>query len=278
MDKGRLMSPYGDLYIYLVEGRVDESLGDQFGDKYLGNWVEDGWSFLFFTVPCRERIAADLREKQGLEIIDEFHFPYSEWQGGDVWPQRVAGFRIVPPWEKEDRSLRDEMEIILDPGVVFGNGLHPTTRDCIRALVYLRRVERFNRVIDLGTGTGILSLAAAKLGAGRVLAVDLNPLCVKTAMKNVSLNGLRSVVQVQRGKAEELVDTDADLVLANIHYEVLEGLVRKAFFQDTRWFIFSGLMRTQARRLERKLAESDLKVQKRWDHEMIWYTFLIRRI
>ncbi|MFO8240994.1 MAG: 50S ribosomal protein L11 methyltransferase [Dissulfuribacterales bacterium] len=75
---------------------------------------------------------------------------------------------IVPPWGELD-SNKQLNQIVLDPGVVSGNGLHPTTRDCLRALAYAARTRPFESVLDFGTGTGILAVAAVLLGAVRVL-------------------------------------------------------------------------------------------------------------
>ena len=84
----------------------------------------------------------------------------------------------------------EKLSILLDPGLVFGTGTHPTTRDCLDALELAAGSKKFNTVLDLGTGTGLLALAAAKLGSKGVVAADLNLLAAKTAERNVKLNHL----------------------------------------------------------------------------------------
>jgi ribosomal protein L11 methyltransferase len=116
-------------------------------------------------------------------------------------------------------------------------GLHPTTRDCLKAVVHLYRQSPFEKVLDLGTGTGILALAAVFLGAKEVLAVDLNPLCVKTAQKNVHLNGFNESIQIAEGDVKDFVDEPADLVVANIHYDVIVKLLGERGFKGKNWFI-----------------------------------------
>jgi ribosomal protein L11 methyltransferase len=86
-------------------------------------------------------------------------------------------------------------------------------------------------VLDLGTGTGILSLAAVALGAKKILAVDWNPACVQTAQKNVVFNNLQTFIEVQEGRAEEFVRYPADLLLANLHFSVIQEVIKhRAFF------------------------------------------------
>ncbi len=268
--------PYQDLYIYLIQGPVSGEDEVIFGEGYLGNWVEDDCSFLFFSEPRPEVIQQLLKRTPFLTWLEDYHFTYEEWQGGGLDPFRIERFVIMPPWHPNFEVEPGETQILLDPGVVFGTGLHPTTRDCLRALAYLFRNEIIESVIDLGTGTGILSLAAAYLGAERVLAVDLNPLCVRTAQKNVSLNQLDGLVEVVEGDAGRIAEGGADLILANIHHEVMVQVLEKGIVQKTRWFVLSGLMRTQAGEIKERLKKCGLAPVKEWDHEMTWYTILAR--
>jgi len=108
-----------------------------------------------------------------------------------------------------------------------------------------------------------------------VLAVDLNPLCVKTARRNVRLNGVEAVVGVLEGRAEDFTEKPADLVVANIHYEVLKELVDKERFREKPWLILSGLMRSQGRDMKTKLERSGLSIVREWDGEGTWTTLLV---
>ena len=167
------------------------------------------------------------------------------------------------------------MKIILDPGVVFGNCLHPTTRDCLKALTRLFGTDKPDKVLDLGTGTGILAIAAARLGAKETVAVDLNPLCVKTSKQNVRLNELESRIQVMEGRAESTSWVPFDLIIANIHYEVLEKLILKGAACDRRQkILFSGLLRTQYLDIKATLKKHGFVLLGEWDHEMTWFTIL----
>ncbi|MBW2609622.1 MAG: 50S ribosomal protein L11 methyltransferase [Deltaproteobacteria bacterium] len=270
-----ILYPYEDLYIYYLQGRVSTKDERNLGEYFLGNWVEDNTSFLFFSSPAQEELARLLKRRDDLDLIDDYQFTYKEWQGSGLDTLSIEQFLICPPWLE---IMPDEgvIRISLDPGVVFGNGLHPTTRDCLRALAYTAREKPFYHVLDLGTGTGILALAAAFLGGKRVMAVDLNPLCVKTAIRNVGLNNLDHIVQVAAGRAEDCMKEPADLVLANIHHEVVARFIENRDFQDGRRFIISGLMRSSARDIKDRMEKKGLRLIREWDHEMTWYTMLFQ--
>jgi len=264
--------PYQDLHIYYLEGQAPSEPGG-FGRFFLGNWQEDGFSFLFFSRPCDSIVDRLLSERPHLTLLDKYHMTYEQWQGGKITPFRAGRFLVSPPWEKADIS-DDTVGIVLDPGVVFGTGTHPTTRDCLEALSFLVRDDLIAMVADLGTGTGVLALAAAKLGCRRTLAVDLNFLAAKTAGENVRLNGLQDRVLVIQGRAEDWIHCPVDLLIANIHYDVMKDLIDADGFYRKKWFILSGLLRSQAGDVTRKLSGKPVKILKKWEQEGIWHTFL----
>jgi len=272
-----MIHPYEDLYVYLLKGALGEDEEGGLGNDFIGNWVEEGTSFLFFRAPARDAVLGLLGGRSDLEFQDEHHFTYEQWQGGGLETLRIGPFRITSPWEGGE-AKDGEIKVVLDPGVVFGTGLHPTTRDCVRALVYLRGITPLKRLLDLGTGTGILALIAAFLGAEEVLAVDLNPLCVKTAKRNVELNHLEEVVKVIGGRAEKFVGEPAHVVVANLHYDALVKVMDHDKVQDKGWFIVSGLMRSQAREFNGSLGRLGLEVVRTWDHDMTWFTLLVQNL
>jgi len=126
-----------------------------------------------------------------------------------VTPIRIGVFLVRPTWS----DARDESAITLalDPGMAFGTGLHPTTQQCLEALSELRLDGL--RVLDVGTGSGILAIAAAKRGAREVVAIDTDPLAVRAATENAKGNDL--FVDVRAGSAADVAGT-FDLVLANL--------------------------------------------------------------
>ena len=129
-------------------------------------------------------------------------------------PLRIGRFLVRPTWSDADPG--DAIVLELDPGMAFGTGLHPTTQQCLRALSTLEVAEK--RVADIGTGSAILAIAAAKRGAAEVVAVDIDDVSMRAATENVTRN--RVVVTVARGSAADVAGT-YDLVLANIVAPVL---------------------------------------------------------
>jgi ribosomal protein L11 methyltransferase len=147
----------------------------------------------------------------------------------EAWKDRLTvlhiGQQIVirPTWLNYTPAPKD-IVIQLDPGMAFGTGLHPTTQMCLEALEDLVRPEL--EVLDIGTGSGILAIAAAKLGAGSVLAVDNDRAAVKTARENVTANGVSDTVRVMKGSLAEISESH-DLVVVNILAKVIVEMIHE---------------------------------------------------
>lgn len=151
-------------------------------------------------------------------------------------------FTIVPTWEDYQPKNSDEIIIELDPGMAFGTGTHPTTVMCLQALE--KTVKAGDVVIDVGTGSGVLSIASALLGANKVHALDLDPVAVKSAQENVQLNHVEKIVEVEQGNLLEKVQTEADVVVANILAEVIMTFTDDAYsiIKPGGFFITSGII------------------------------------
>ena len=264
--------PYDDLYIYQLGGKLT-SHKEIPRNCFIGNWEEDDFSFLFFSAPVHDEIKVLLRAQPQLTFIDSYQMPYEQWQGTEFTAFDQGCFQIIPPWENDGQGRPDKLPIILDPGIVFGTGTHPTTRDCLDAVQLACRERAPDRVLDLGTGTGLLALAAARLGCRLNLAVDLNLLAAKTAKKNVGLNRLEKQIAVVQGYAEAFIDCPADLLIVNIHYDVMQKLICTKGFSTPKRFILSGLLRSEAKQVRIKLERLPAKILKSWTHEGIWHTF-----
>jgi len=125
---------------------------------------------------------------------------------------------IKPSWE-EYMASPDDIVIELDPGMAFGTGTHPTTSMCIRILEEI--VTGGMKIFDVGTGSGVLAIAAAKLGATEVTAVDFDPVAVTVAKENVAINQADSIISVGRGDLLKGVEGKADIVIANIIADII---------------------------------------------------------
>ena len=269
-------APYPYLYIYYLSGRMPAAEGRCcFGPSFIGDWQEGDTSFLFFSEPADDVLEDFLGGKPEIRLNDRFEMSYEDWHGGPVMPFRAGRFLVMPPWAKAPVGA-DDVSILLDPGVVFGAGNHPTTRHCLSAIDTLMASETIGAMLDLGAGTGLLAIAAAKLGAGKVIAVDNNFLAAATTLNNIRHNQLTAQVISVAGKAEDFIDYPVDLVVANIHYDVMRQLVENPGFKQKKWFVLSGLMRSQARLIKNRLADCRAEILEEWIQDGIWYTILGR--
>ena len=266
--------PYQDLYIYEISGEVTDSRLF-FQKDFIGCWNEGEMSCLFFSAPHDDEVHTFIRKK-GLRLLSTNVMDYGSWQAGEeLRPFKMGNLVFSPPWET--RQVEEgEILVSLDPCVVFGTGHHPTTRSCLKGLSEIYQRGSPKRVLDLGTGSGVLALAAAKWGAERILAVDCNELAVDTARRNVLLNKEFDRIEVVLGKAEDFIEEEADLLCANLHLQVLETLAHKEKFFQKEWFVLSGLFIRDGEQMEQALNQRSiqtfLKLQER-----NWLTLVSRR-
>ena len=268
------MPPTRQLFIYYLLGRPSGEL--RLGNDFLGHWQEEESAFLFFSAAAPRQVDALISAQSQLTLVDHYQMPYEQWQGGNVERFTVGNIAIRPPWGPAGPKVAGRMEIVLDPGVVFGNGHHTTTRDCLQAMQVLWAQYSPAQVLELGCGTGVLALAAAVLGARRVLALDLNRLAVQTARTNVQRNAFDKRILTIQGRAEDHVGMPSDLVMANIHFAVMQPLLAGDAFSKHRYFILSGLLRSEARQIETLLADKGARIMERWSGDSIWTTYLGR--
>jgi ribosomal protein L11 methyltransferase len=245
-------------------------------ENFLGNWQEEDDCFLFFSCPAEGQVNILLGRQPQLDYIDSYRMSYDEWLGEVFSRFKCGSFLVMPPWQL-DRQRADtcagRLLIQLDPGLVFGTGTHPTTRHCLEALELAVACPDVRTVLDLGTGTGLLTLAAARLGCSKIAAVDLNLLAAKTALGNVRLNGLQEQIVVVQARAQEAIEYPADLVIANIHYDVMRHLIDTPGFFAKKRFVLSGLLRSEAKAIADRLAGRPVRILKQWTHDGIWHTF-----
>ena len=236
------MKPYDHLYIYEMAGRVgDVPISSP---DYIGCWSEGDSSFLFFHKDRRALVERLIEQGDLPRLVDAYDMDYEQWQGDKLKAFRVGSLWFRPPYGDIPSPPEGCREVPFDPGVVFGTGLHPTTVDCLHLITDLFRTHIPKEVLDLGTGTGILAIACALLGAKRVTAVDINRLSVMTAARNVELNGLTDKIDVMEGDAREMLRRGADLAVMNIHFSVLDELTNRDEFYQKRWIILSGVLRS----------------------------------
>ena len=259
------------LFIYCLKGDLEGV--DISAEGFLGNWQDDGYSFLFFRQSADDFIDRLPVDHPGIESEERFIMTSRDWQGGFANPVRIGRFLLNPPWLKKV-AADDELALVFDPGLVFGNGAHPTTLACLTGLEIACAGGRVQRTLDLGTGTGLLALAAARLGCRQVLAVDNNKLAASTAANNIRLNQLEHRILAVNGLAQSFAALPADLLMANIGYQVLEQILTADNLRHHRWLVLSGLQNSEADRILEILDQLDVAVLKHWRSEKIWNTVL----
>ena len=168
--------------------------------------------------------------------------------------QRLA---IVPGWETYDT---DRIVITMDPGMAFGTGTHETTSLCLETLDSM--VKGGERVLDIGTGSGILAIAALKLGAAEAEGVDIDPMCVRTAGENAELNGVQDHFRVLVGDLSDKASGKYDLITANIVANAILHLAPAvpALLAENGTFIASGIIDTRRDEVADGLRAAGLEV------------------
>ncbi len=182
---------------------------------------------------------------------------------------------ICPLWEREEHE--NELAVYIDPGSAFGTGTHETTKMCIEHLVdYLKEGQS---VLDIGCGSGILAIAAMKLGAKSAQLVDISPLAVKIARENGEINGLyQPEYTVKEGNLTDDIDGQFDIITANIIADIIIPLCSdiRDYMKNETVLITSGIIKERAGDVERAFAENHLTViQKRELGD--WVSFAVKK-
>jgi ribosomal protein L11 methyltransferase len=168
---------------------------------------------------------------------------------------------VAPPWETPPQDWKGEL-ILMDPGPAFGTGQHATTRMCLRALERAGLSPR-RSLLDVGTGSGILAIYGAKLGAGRILAVDTDPEALRWAERNIRINGLSGRVELT-GRAVETLEERFSVIAANLTVDVILDLIPSLLrlMESGGTLILSGLLREQVERTRSRLRQEGLPMGK----------------
>lgn len=185
-------------------------------------------------------------------------------------------FTIVPTWETYEPVSSDEKIIELDPGMAFGTGTHPTTVLCIQAIE--RTVKPQDKVIDVGTGSGVLSIAAAMLDAKEVLALDLDDVAVESAKLNIKLNKVHPTVTVKQNNLLKNVEGPVDVVVANILAEVIVRFTDDVYrvLENGGTFISSGIISMKKQEVKDALIKSGFKIEEMMMMED-WVAFIAKK-
>ena len=184
-------------------------------------------------------------------------------------------FVIVPTW-REYENEEDKYVINIDPGMAFGTGGHETTSLCIKNLE--KYVKPHDNVIDVGCGSGILSIAASYLTDGSLKAVDLDKLAVDVSRENFALNNLENRIEVEEASLLTKETKKYDVIVANILAHIIELMLEDAYklLEDGGYFITSGIIKNKKDELLEKMLKQGFKlVEETSDNE--WYSFVVTK-
>ncbi len=258
---------YQRLYTYHFD-RTDMPEPDD--PDLIGVW-EEGSTTIYFFHHDRQAAMEELGRRTGARLIYAAAVDYQDWEAGvEPTPFTAGGLRIAPVWDAAGADLA------LDPSVVFGSGFHPSTRLCIEALALAVDTFQPASMADLGTGTGVLALCGARLGIERVTAVDANRLACRVAAANVRRNGLADRITVERcDLLHAYPAAGADLLVANLHRELLEHLFARPEFVGHKYFILAGFRVGQEEALLAALPAADIAFVDRWRSDD-WCLWILR--
>lgn len=231
------------------------------------------------TEEISSSVAARMQEILPKESFSVAHREIAQEEWATSWkawfkPIKVGPLLISPPWTKKRDNDR-LIPIIIDPGMAFGTGSHETTKLCLRGIIRSSRTG--DRVLDLGTGSGILAIAAAKLGASHISALDIDKIALDNAKHNVALNGVSALIEVTLGSIDGFSPEMArtfDLVVANISSHTVALLAKDLWAQlrDGGTLIVSGISSANLELVESSLKDSgmtQLRVSRKGDWRAI---------
>lgn len=244
---------------------IDEAIARRIGEdvKVTGYYEVDA------TLNDRVRfVEGEIRRIQGLDLgfdagkLEILRKTFDEEDWAESWkkafkPLRLGAHMVIRPGWTQCETLPGDKVIEIDPGMAFGTGTHETTGMCVELVE--KYVHSGMTAIDVGTGTGILALAAAHMGARDVLAIDIDRVAVRVCAENVRINGFEGVIRCQAGDLLQNVEECADVVIANIIADVIISMAApvKKHIVDGGIFICSGISAERKEDVLNALAEAD---------------------
>ena len=264
---------------------VDEDLEKQMaGKSRITFYLEDAPEAAETVTAVKIALATLKKERSDLGELDLSMegVQDSDWENNwkKFYKPMEIGERllVIPEWETADPKGR--VTLILNPGLTFGTGSHATTRLCLKALE--RYIHGGETVLDLGCGSGILSIAALRLGASRAFACDIDEKCETVAYENAALNGVtKDVYTVRTGdvlsdeKLKAAIGGGYDMVVANIVSDVIIGLAPhvRPYLKEGGKFLCSGIIDTRAEEVKNELIAAGWNVLESNSSEG-WFSYL----
>ena len=233
------------------------------GTECLGTYFENGTAQLYFNGGNKDDIELRLQNinadvnfnwKWNKQRKEDWHLAWQDNFTPVIIEKKLA---IIPHWQNDFPA---EIVIKIKPGMAFGTGHHETTRLMLNQI--LKHIKPGMSILDLGAGSGILSIAAIKLGAEKVDAVEFDSDCESNFNENLQLNNLDAIIPFHNHDVLVWNKFDYDIILANINRNVIEGLIPK--FKGTKAnVILSGLLKTDYKTIEQICIKQNFQVKEK---------------
>jgi ribosomal protein L11 methyltransferase len=182
-----------------------------------------------------------------------------DWE--NEWKKNYSPFRIgsniliKPSWENA-QVRQSDIVIELDPGMAFGTGTHETTSMCVEFLE--KYIKKNDSLLDIGCGSGILSIVGAKLGCSKVFAIDIDPVAVNVTIENIRINNVEPIVKTKKALVEEIEKEKYQVIVANIVADAIMSIspTVKSFMDEQSIYIISGIIKERAAKVRELLVKS----------------------
>lgn len=293
-----ILNEYGANGVVVEEAvKPDDRYGFQFGElyeltdkKFFQNGItikayflnDDKWESI------KANIVSSIEQLREFEIdVGDLNIKYdkvreSDWE--NEWKKYFKPFRvteqftIVPTWETYDVDQDEQLMILMDPGMAFGTGTHATTKLSLLALEKV--IQPNDTIIDVGSGSGILSIAAKLLKAKHVYSYDLDQVAVNSSRNNRDLNGFTNSITVLQNDLLKNVyhDGQVDVIVANILAHIILLTIDDAWAQlkDGGYFVVSGIIEKEVDNIKTALLNCGFSIEETLTEEN-WYTFIARK-
>jgi ribosomal protein L11 methyltransferase len=205
----------------------------------------------------KKGVFGSLRVESSYESDEEWRDKWKEY----FKPAKITENIVIKPTWEEYEAMGNEKVIEIDPGMAFGTGTHATTRMCVKHLEkYIESEE--DTVLDLGCGSGILSIAAALLGSKHVYGVDIDPNAVTASAENTELNGLSDIIEISYGDVTEGLGMKADIIVANLMADLIIMLAPDIakHLKGKKIFISSGILEEKLNDVVEAVQNSGFKI------------------
>ena len=257
-----------DLYetdTVIVKGYFQPSQWSKDSDVLLHEKIEEIKVYGLQTGPLSVQVK-EVGEEDWANAWKQYYFPV-----------RVTRFlTVVPSWVDYEKEQDDELLIELDPGLAFGTGTHPTTQLSLTALE--QTIRGNESVLDVGTGSGVLSIASKLLGASKVTAFDIDEMATRVAKENIALNPTIGEIEVYENNLLVGVDQKSDLIVANILAEILLQMPEDAYrnLNDDGSLILSGIIESKANEVKEAYEKAGFTLVERMTMRE-WNCFILKK-